>query len=88
MRKRRRSNPFSFLFARSGREQHLAQYVIRESGRGRPLAEVLDDAYVVNRWTPEERARLVERPEVVAALGERALDELKTLAGTRPPVRT
>ena len=30
-------NPFSFLFARSGPEDRLAAYVIREHDRGRPL---------------------------------------------------
>src|SRR6188768_4031715 len=36
-------NPFSFLFARSGAEDRLAGYVIREHGRGRSLTEILDD---------------------------------------------
>lgn len=68
---------FSFLGARSRNEQYLARYVVREFGRGRPLRSVLDDAYVRNRTTPEERARLLERPEIVAALGERAVADLK-----------
>jgi hypothetical protein len=66
-------NPFSFLFARSKREDYLAQYVIREHARGRPLTEILEDPYVRNRSTPEQRARLLERPEVVAALGAGAV---------------
>jgi hypothetical protein len=70
-------SPFAFLFARRRSEQYLEQYVLREHRRGRPLAEILEDAYVRNRSTPAERARLLERPEVVAALGEEALRELK-----------
>ncbi|HET7571085.1 MAG TPA: hypothetical protein VFJ77_00280, partial [Gaiellaceae bacterium] len=66
-------NPFGFLFARPRREQFLAQYVLREYGRGRPLQEILDDPYVRNRSTLEERARLLERPEVVEAIGEQAV---------------
>src|SRR4051812_36810518 len=58
------------LFARRPREDYLAQYVIRECSRGRTLAEVLDDPYVVNRSTREERARLLERPEVIEAVGK------------------
>ena len=70
-------NPFSFLFVSGRRETYLAHYVLREHARGRSLADVLDDPYVRNRSTPEERARLLEHPEVVKALGDRAVAELK-----------
>jgi hypothetical protein len=70
-------NPFAFLFGRSRREHHLARYVLREHGRGRALGEILDDPYVRNWSTVEERARLFELPEVLAALGENALEELR-----------
>ena len=63
-------NPFSFLFARSSQEDRLAAYVIREHERGRSLDDVLDDPYVRNRATPAEVARLLDRPEVIHALGE------------------
>ena len=63
-------NPFSFLFARSGNEERIAAYVIREHERGRPLAEILEDPYIRNRCTPQELARLLDRPEVIHALGE------------------
>jgi hypothetical protein len=62
-------NPFSFLFARSSQEDRLAAYVIREHDRGRALAEILDDPYVRNRANPQEIARLLDRPEVIHALG-------------------
>jgi hypothetical protein len=63
-------NPFSFLFARSRHEERVAAYVIREHERGRSLAEILDDQYVCNRCSREEVARLLDRPEIVHALGE------------------
>ena len=63
-------NPFSFLFARSSQEDRLAAYVIREHERGRALDEILNDPYVRNRCTPEQAARLLDRPEVIHALGE------------------
>ncbi len=63
-------NPFEALFGSSRREEHLVRYVLREHARGRAFAEILDDPYVHNWSTAEQRARLVERPEVVAALGE------------------
>jgi hypothetical protein len=75
-------NPFAFLFARSRREDYLSHYVVREYARGRSLQDVLNDPYVRNRSTPEERARLLERPEVVAAIGEHRVADLKlALAG-------
>lgn len=63
-------NPFSFLFTRSSQEERLAAYVIREHERGRSLEEVLADPYVRNRASQEEVRRLLDRPEVIRALGE------------------
>ena len=63
-------NPFSFLFARSSAEERVATYVIREHGRGRDLKDILEDRYVQNRLTKEQVSRLLDRPEVVRALGE------------------
>ena len=61
---------FSFLFQRSAGEERVAQYVIREHDRGRPLAEILEDKYVVNRLpAPDQRARLLDRPEIINAVG-------------------
>jgi len=62
-------NPFSFLFARSGQEDRLATYVIREHERGRSLEEIMSDRYLINRTTDSQRQRLLDRPEVVEALG-------------------
>jgi hypothetical protein len=63
-------NPFSFLFTRSSQEERLAAYVIREHERGRSLDDILDDPYVTNRAQPEQVRRLLDRPEVIHALGE------------------
>jgi hypothetical protein len=61
---------FSFLFQRSAGEDRVAQYVVREHDRGRPLSEILEDRYVVNRLqSPEQRARLLDRPEIIQAVG-------------------
>jgi hypothetical protein len=70
-------NPFSFLFAGSSKEERIAAYVIREHERGRRLSEVLDDPYVRNRASEAEIARLLERPEVVEALGRATVSEAK-----------
>lgn len=73
-------NPFASLFGRTRREDFLANYVIRESRRGRTFAEVIDDPYVVNRSTPEQRARLLERADVIAAVGTEQVEEARSAA--------
>ena len=70
-------NPFSFLGARSSGEDRIAAYVIREHERGRALGEILDDPYIKNRTTPNERARLLDRPEVIRALGQDTVEAAK-----------
>ena len=49
----------------------MAQYLIREHERGRALEEILEDPYVRNRTTERQRERLLDRPEVIEALGRR-----------------
>ena len=63
-------NPFSFMFAPKGAEERVAAYVIREHDRGRTLDDILDDPYVVNRLSEADVARVLERPEVVRAIGD------------------
>ena len=63
-------NPFSFLFARSSAEERVAAYVIREHERGRSLQEILDDPFVRNRLSPQQQARLLDRPDSIRAIGQ------------------
>ena len=63
-------NPFGSLFARSSREDQLAAYVIREHAEGRSLDDILDDPYLKNRADEQQRQRLLERPDVIRAVGE------------------
>jgi hypothetical protein len=63
-------SPFSFLFTRSQTEELIAEYVVREHHRGRSLNEILEDPYVANRATPDKIRRVLERPEVIHALGD------------------
>jgi hypothetical protein len=74
-------NPFSFLFTRSSQEERVAAYVIREHERGRRLNEVLEDPYVRNRVSDAEVGRLLERPEVIDALGRANVTEAKQQLG-------
>ena len=52
------------------KEEALAAYVVREHRQGRSLEEILEDPYLKNRATDEQRLRLLERPEVIRAVGE------------------
>jgi hypothetical protein len=63
-------SPFAFLFARPQKEQLIAEYVVREHHRGRSLDDILEDPYVTNRCTPEQVRRVLERPEVIHAIGD------------------
>jgi hypothetical protein len=70
-------SPFSFLFAKSSNEERVAAYLIREHARGRKLSEILEDRYVQNRLNPQQRMRLLDRPEVIQALGDEAVEETR-----------
>jgi hypothetical protein len=69
---------FSFLSSRTRSEDRMAEYVIREHRRGRPLRDILDDNYVTNRCSPEQIRRLLDRPEVVHALGDDAVTSTRS----------
>jgi hypothetical protein len=69
---------FSFLGSRSQTEERIAQYVIREHHRGRPLREILEDHYITNRCTPEQIGRLLDRPDVIHSVGEDLVARTKT----------
>jgi hypothetical protein len=49
-------------------EERVVEYVIREVGNGRRLSDALKDPYVKNRLSEEKLAKVLETPEVVAAL--------------------
>jgi hypothetical protein len=73
-------NPFSFLFESKSSEERVAAYVIREHERGRTLDDILDDPYVLNRLNEDGVRRVLERPEVVRALGD-DIAEARRIAG-------
>jgi hypothetical protein len=69
---------FSFLSSRSQSEERVTQYLLREHHRGRPVAEILEDPYVTNRLNPEQVKRILDRPEVIHALGNDVAAEART----------
>ena len=78
-------NLFSFLFQRSSSEERVAQYVIREHDRGRPLDEILQDRYVQNRLSPDQQKRLLDRPEIVGAISHDALESTRATLDAPTP---
>jgi hypothetical protein len=74
-------NPFSFLFARSSKEDRVAAYVIREHERGRSLDDILNDPYVRNRLTPSQQSRLLDRTDIIRAVGD---DTVESARGSLP----
>jgi hypothetical protein len=74
-------NPFSFLFARSSKEDRVAAYVIREHERGRSLDDILNDPYVRNRLSPSQQSRLLDRTDIIRAVGD---DTVESARGSLP----
>ena len=70
-------SPFSFLSAGSSQVDRVAAYLIREHDRGRTLAEILDDPYVRNRLTPQQAERLLDRPEIIRAVGDSTIEQTR-----------
>jgi hypothetical protein len=70
-------SPFSFLFARSGIEDRVAAYVIREHARGRSVDEILDDPYVRNRLSEQQQRRLLDRADIIEAVGKDTIRALQ-----------
>ena len=65
-------SPFSFLFQRPQKEELIAEYIVREHRGGRDIDSIVQDAYVTNRCSERQVARVLSRPEVVHALREDA----------------
>jgi hypothetical protein len=55
----------------------VAAKVIREHGRGSGLAENQEDRYVQNRLSSQQRLRLLDRPELIQALGDETVEDTR-----------
>ena len=70
------------LFAATSMEDQVIAYLTREHARGRRVSEILQDRYIQNRLSPQQQNRLLDRPELVRALGEQDVDAARQyLAG-------
>ena len=72
------------LFASTSMEEQVVAYLTREHARGRRVSEILQDRYVENRLTPQQQNRLLDRPEVVKALGEQDVDAARQFLAAKP----
>jgi len=77
------TSPFSFLFTRSTQEDRVAAYLVREHRRGRSVEDILEDPYVRNRLTEQQRARLLDRPDVIKSLGQDTIGSARDMLGRR-----
>ena len=60
----------------------MVRYVIREVAGDRPLAEVMQDAYITNRAGQVDARRLLDRREVIEAVGEDVAESLRAKLGS------
>jgi len=58
------------FFASTRQEEVVAEYVIREHHSGRTMEEILADTYITNRLTPEQIRRLLDREDIIKAVGD------------------
>jgi hypothetical protein len=72
------------LLAPTAGRRRLVEYVSRETARGRHMAEVLEDPYVVNRTLRQDRRRLLLEPSLIAHW-HRGLDGPAARGGGLPP---
>jgi hypothetical protein len=63
-------------------EDAMVRYVIREIAADRPLAEVMQDAYITNRAGQVDARRLLDRREVIEAVGEDVAESLRAKLGS------
>jgi hypothetical protein len=70
----------NLLSPKSHKEELVAEHIIREHRKGRSLSEILDDAYVKNHITPDKINRVLERQDVIHAIGEDTIAAFRTPA--------
>jgi len=70
-------NPYFFLAPRPFREERLRSYLLREHRKGRPIADVLGDPYVVRCGSPSFCWSVLEDPRTLRALESDVLDAIR-----------
>jgi len=75
------AGPYFVFGPRPFREQRIAAYVVREHRRGRPLAEILEDAHLRRLGSRELCWRVVTDARTIARLGGDAIAALERCSG-------
>jgi hypothetical protein len=81
------SSPYFVFGPRPFREARCRAYIVREHRRGRPLAEILEDAYVRRCGSESFRWRVLQDPRTVDALRRNDVDALARLSSELAPDR-
>ena len=68
-------------FFGSQTEELLVQHCLREIAVGRHLTDILADPYLKNRSTDLERRALLDHREIIDAVGEETLADLRRQLG-------
>jgi hypothetical protein len=71
----------NLLLPKSRKEELVAEHIIREHHKDRSLDDILKDTYVTNLLPPERLDRVLERPDVLEAVG----DDLAAMRSAAPP---
>ncbi len=64
-RSRRPPGPLPPFLMNPVNEERLVMHLLAEHRRGQRIEDILHDPYIVKRTTEEQRARLLDRPEVI-----------------------
>ena len=69
------------------RDEEILQHVLEQVHTGRPLDEVMQDPYVVERQEAGSHARVLDHPEVAKAVGDDIIAEMRQLlANAKEPL--
>lgn len=62
----------------SAKHKRLVEYVVRQVSAERSLNDILEDPYITNRLSPLEQRALLEEPEIIDAVHDEVLTEMRS----------
>jgi len=61
------------------RDEEILQYVLREVHAGRPLDQVMQDHYVVERQEAGSHEKVLDHPEVAEVVGDEIIAQMRAM---------
>jgi hypothetical protein len=61
------------------RDEEILQHVLREVHAGRPLDEVMQDPYVVERQEAGSHEKVLDHPEVAEVVGDEIIAQMRAM---------